>query len=96
MSQHLPTREDACLACEGVDKKTPVPYSLSRRPVPPTNHVKERTVTIHMPNMNLRVCRSVSERAPLQTAHFHSIPPISLTFNRGDEGACSLSLPTYG
>lgn len=74
----------------------PVPYSLSRRPVPPTNHVKERTVTMHMPNMNLRVCRSMSERAPLQTAHFHSILPISLTSIRADEGACSLSLPTYG
>ena len=40
---------------------------------PPTNHVNERIVRAHMPKTNLSVCRSISETAPLQVAHTHSI-----------------------
>ena len=40
--------------------------------MPLTNHVKDNIVMMHIPNMNFKVCRSESEMAPLQTAHFHS------------------------
>ena len=43
--------------------------------MPPTNQVKDSTVTMHMPNMNFRACRSVSDSAALHTAQVQSIKP---------------------
>ena len=40
--------------------------------MPLTNQVKDSTVMMHMPNMNLKACRSVSDSAALHTAHVQS------------------------
>lgn len=40
--------------------------------MPLTNQVKDSTVMMHMQNMNLKACRSVSDSAALHTAHVQS------------------------
>jgi hypothetical protein len=60
--------------CKGRNTKSSMeslrPYRS--KPMPPTNQVNESIVMAHMPNMNFKVCRSISEMAPLQIAHFQS------------------------